>query len=313
VILVDTQDTKPMAWSKMEIADIQEKLANRLGTNAKGIEITNVSVNPASKNVYLTVRKLDDNKNVLLTVNSKGKIGEFVLEKVRFVAVKLPESDKGPVTLITDVTFAGDRILVTAQANETFGSKFVSIPYPLKDDKTALISTETYHVAHGKWETKAPIRVAIPYEEKGEKYLVGAFTCTPIVKYKIEDMKPAGTVKGQSVIELGNGNTPLDMFSYEKGGKKYILMNTKRKFKPQIGPTPFWTVRVDFDILAETQEINEKALRRVDKKYQPVTDRAVIVETFHGVTLMDKLDDTQAITVRTNEKGQLNLEVLALP
>ena len=319
IVVIDTQDTKPMTWSKLEINDIAGKLAGRIGTTAKSIEIKNLAVNPASKKVYITVRNPGNKKDVLMTVDSQGKIGEFVLDNVRHVRVDLPKG-KGPTKLITDVTWAKDRILVTAQANETFASKFLSIKLPLSPKSAgAVFSAETYHVAHRRWETRAPIRVAIPYEENGENYLVGAFTCTPVVKYRIDDMKPTGKIKGQSIIELGSGNRPIDMFVYEKrtekGKKKYILMNTYRfhhKRRP-VGPSPFWTVRIDFDLLAEDEEVNEKALKRVDGKYQPVTDRAVIVESFHGVTHMDKLNNQQAVAIRANKAGQFGLEVLPLP
>ena len=39
-------------------------------------------------------------------------------------------------------------------------------------------SAETYHVAHGKWETKAPITSFVPLEENGKHYVVGSFACT---------------------------------------------------------------------------------------------------------------------------------------
>src|SRR5438552_2432697 len=131
------------------------------------------------------------------------------------------------------------------------GSQIVSISDPLDNDvKCVCFSTETYHVAHNQWETKAPIRTVLPYEENGKKYLVGAFTCTPVVKYALDDLQPGAKVKGMSVIELGAGNTPQGMFTYAKRGKKYILMNTKR-FMKAFGPSPYWTVRIDYDLLHE--------------------------------------------------------------
>src|SRR5262249_20268953 len=155
----------------------------------------------------------------------------------------------------------GDRVLVAAQASDTFGSKIISVPAPLAAGaECGCFSTETYHVAHGRWETNAPIRTVIPYEHDGKKYLVGAFTCTPIVKYALDDLKPGARVKGVSVIELGSGNNPLDMFVYEKDGKSYILMNHQRFQHKQnpAGPSPYWTAKVDHTILRETDKVNEK-------------------------------------------------------
>ncbi len=316
VVAVDTGDTTAKPWSRTEVKNIKEELAGRLGTTAKGIEITKMAVNPASRTAYFAVRLLSGKKDLVLTVDGTGKIAEFALDNVKHVRVPLPVDTK--VTRISDITWAGDRVLAAAQANETFGSKVFSITAPLTSDAAcACFSTETYHVAHGRWETKAPIRTVLPYEEDGKKYLVGSFTCTPIVKYGVDDLKSGAKVKGTSVIELGYGNTPQDMFTYEKGGKKYILMSTFRmpfaQKKQPVGPSPHWVVRVDYGILRENSKINEQAVVRVNQKYENVIDQAQVVPDYNGVVRMDVLDREHALVVRTDDKGGFDLKVLALP
>src|SRR5262249_12379837 len=130
LIAVETGDTTPMKWSKTEIKNIKDELAGRLGTTAKGIEINKLAVNPASHKAYVAVRN-NDNKgaDLILTIDGTGKIDEFRLDNVKYVSVPLPGDSK--VNLITDVTWGGDRVLVAGQANETFGSKIVSIDTPL--------------------------------------------------------------------------------------------------------------------------------------------------------------------------------------
>jgi hypothetical protein len=249
-------------------------------------------------------------------VAGDGKVNEFALDEVKHVRVPLPAD--GKVSKITDITWAGDRVLIAAQANETFGSKIFSITAPLAaDTNCSCFSTETYHVAHGRWETKAPIRTVMPYEEAGKKYLVGAFTCTPIVKYAIDDLQPGAKVKGTSLIEVGYGNTPRDMFVYEKDGKKHILMSTFRmpfaQKKQPVGPSPYWTVRVDYDVLRETGKVNKDAIVRVNENYENVSDRAEVVAAFHGVMHMDQLDRERALVVRARGNGRFDLSVLPLP
>jgi hypothetical protein len=178
-------------------------------------------------------------------------------------------------------------------------------------------STETFHVAHNKWETAAPIRTMMPYEENGKKYLIGTFTCTPIVKYSLDDLTPGAKVKGTSVIELGQGNTPQYMFTYEKGGKKYILMNAQRMGMMQqsnpVGPSEFWTAKVDFNILQEMDKVNKNALWRTTGKANiSTTDRAQIVQTFHGVTHMGQLDAERVLVLRKDGQN-VNLQVIPLP
>src|SRR5262249_56677923 len=58
----------------------------------------------------------------------------------------------------------------------------------------------------------------------GEANLLCAYTCTPLVRIPIKELKPGEKVKGTTVAELGNQNRPLDMVVYGKKGKDYILM-----------------------------------------------------------------------------------------
>jgi hypothetical protein len=319
VVAVYTGDIKPVPWGQVEVADLKEQVGGRLGTSAKGIEIRKLAVNPASHRAYLAVRKLADKQDLILTVDGQGKIQEYALDNVKYNRYKLPADEKAPK--ITDVTFADGRILLAVQAGQTFSSKIYSIDTRQDDATPYWISTDTFHVAHNKWETNAPIRTVIPYVENGKKYLVGAFTCTPIVKYSLEDLKAGGRVKGQSVIELGHGNTPQDMFVYEKNGKSYILMNNLRMGAMQknnpVGPSPYWTAKVDHAILEESEKINDKALWRINPKggkaSESMTDRAVVVPEFHGVVMMDRLDLDRALVIRTDDKGGFKLAVLPLP
>jgi hypothetical protein len=316
IVAVETGDTTPLKWTRTELANIKDELAGRLGAAGKDIEIKKIAVNPASHTAYFAVRMLTTKKDLVLTLDGNGKMKEFALDNVKHVAVPLPADQN--VNSITGITWAGDRVLVTALASEAFANKCYSIMAPLaKDAACGSFSTETYHVAHGKWETNAPIRTVMPYEENGKKYLVGAFLCTPIVKYSLDDMQPNAKVKGTSVIELGQGNTPQSMFAYQKDGKKYILMNAMRMGQMQksnpVGPSEYWTAKVDLTILEETQLVNTKALWRTKGKANTSeTDRAQVVPTFHGVMQMCQLDGERALVLRKDDKG-VNLQVLTLP
>src|SRR5262249_47060863 len=233
------------------IPNTDEHPAGRLGTDRRGIETKRLAVNPASGTAYIAIQKRDNKRDLILTVEGTGKVGELALDNVKYARIKLPAAAKGDTVLITDVTWAGDRVLAAVQAQDTFASKIFSAKGPLASDAEGVVySTETYHVSHRKWETRAPIRTVLPYEQDGKNYLVGAFTCTPVVKFGLDDLEPGAKIKGVSVIEIGNGNEPRDMFTYKKGGKTYILVSTHRKFGAPIGgPTPYWTVRVDGDLL----------------------------------------------------------------
>ena len=316
VIAIQTGDTTPQAGLQKPITDIQQQIAGRIGGMAKSTEIIDLAVNPVSHVAYLAVRRKNDKQHLILTVNSQGEIGGFGLTDVTYAQLPLPET-KAPITRITDLAWAEDRLLISGRANEEFASKILVASAPLEHKSQGVVySAETYHVSHRRWETKAPMSVLVPYlDEGGQMYVVGAFSCTPIVRYPIASLEPGAKVKGESVLELGSGNRPIDMFTYEKGGKHYVLANTFRFHheKRPISPGPYWTVRFDRDILGEDEKLNEQALRRVTGKLKPATDRVSMVETFHGVVQMDLLDAKRALVLRLNKGEQLSLEPVELP
>ncbi|MGF1578738.1 MAG: hypothetical protein ACFCD0_05180 [Gemmataceae bacterium] len=313
VVAIATGDTKVNAWTKKRIPNVAGEIAGRLGTMVENIKLEKMAVNPASQTAYIAVTKKSGKEPMIVTVNGKGQINALDLTNVTYASVSLPADAN--VKLITDVAWADDRVLVAVQATDRFASKLFSIPTPFDSKITPVVaSTNTFHVAHDRWETRAPIRTLIPYEEKGKKYVVGAFTCTPVVRYPLGGLKAGANVKGTSVIELGNGNKPRDMFVYEKNGKKYILMNTYRFFHKRrpVGPSPYWTVRVDYDLLGEEKKVNDQAIRRVDRNLNKLTDKAEVIEAYHGVAHMDQLNAKQALVVRKT-KDSFDVEVLPLP
>jgi hypothetical protein len=316
LIAIDTGDVKAKPWKDdTKLAKFDEKLAAKIGTPAKGIEIRGMAVNPASHTAYFLVRKLDDKKTLLLTLDGSGEVGEFSLENVKHVVIPLPKGESAPVSRITDIAWMGDRVLVGAVASEEFASKVCSIPAPLDAKAAALgFSTETYHVSHRKWETRAPMTSLVPFESNGKRYVVGAFACTPVVRYPLDDVQPGAKVKGESVIELGSGNQPRTMITYEKGGKTFVLMNTYRfhhKNRP-FGWSPYVTFRMETGLFGESEKLNEKATLRLagDK---PATDKIAIVPEFEGTIHLDKLDKERALVVKEEKEGGVVLAVLPLP
>jgi hypothetical protein len=312
VVTVETGDTKETTWSKAEIPNIDKLLAEKLGSVAKDIEIRKLAVNPASKKAYVAVRSLKTNLYAILTVDGMGKVNEFSLDDVKFNSYPLPVADK--VNKTTDLCWVSNRIVVATQAGATFHSRVFSINPGVKDGLSSF-STETFHTGHNKMETAAPIICLMPYEEDGKTNVVGSFTCTPIVKYPLESMTPEAKVKGVTVLELGQGNTPRSMFVYEKGGKKYVLVNVGKNKAPTSGsPSSYWVARVDASMLKETVNVNEKALWRVGAKGAKGSagDRISVVDDFAGTHQMSKLDDTRALVIR-EEKGGFALRALTLP
>lgn len=317
-LAIDTGDAGPVAPLSKKVENINGKIAELLGAPADGVQIADMAVNPASGKTYLAVSRKADNQPALVVVNGAGELKLFPLDNVRYVRVPLKGSESTKIGNISDLEFAQDRVLVAAQSNEEFSSKIYSVPLPLTHDGAGnMFSTETYHVAHGRWETKAPIQSFIPFQEDGKSYLVGAFACTPIVKFPVDDVQAGANVKGTSVVELGSGNRPLDMFTYEKDGHKWLITNTYRFhfMKSKFGPSKWWGVRVNMAYL-DAQDVNEKAARRnVAEKSGP--DGIEIVDALFGAVQVAQLDNDQIVVLRANaandSEDKLSLEPDRLP
>ncbi len=313
VVAIDTGDTGPVKKLKARVNDVDKKIAAALGTNKEGINIADMAVNPASGKIYVSVQRKADGLNAIITFDQNGKLAPLNLKEARYVRVPLPVEDQKKIANISGVEFSKDRVLAAGQSNEEFSSRIYSLPLPLTHGKSGEVySTETYHVAHGRWETRAPIQSFIPYQEEGEDYIVGSFACTPIAKFKISDIQKNAHIKGTSVVELGSGNRPVDMFTYEKNGKKWLITNTDRfhHSRRPLGPSQYWGVRVNMDYLS-ADKTNEEAARRVVTQEKGPNGIEVVKALFFAKHVA-KLSNDEMVILRDNE-GALDLEVSALP
>ncbi len=314
IVAIETGDAGPVQKLKQRVDKVNALLSARLGAPEGGIQIVDMAVNQASGKVYLSVTRKADNAALIVVVTADGQATPLNYEKTKHARVSLPISDTAKVGNVSDVAFAGDRVLAAGASNEEFSSKIFTLALPLTHGGSAMpLSAETYHVAHGKWETKAPITSFVPMEENGKHYVVGSFACTPIAKFELDDLKPNAQVKGTSVVELGSGNRPLDMFTYEKDGKQWLVTHTMRFHANLFGPSKYWAARVDMSHIKVHDEtkINQKAVRR-DVKQPKGPDGIEIVESLFGALHVDKLSNTEVVVLR--EQGTaLTLEIAPLP
>lgn len=314
VVAIETGDTGPVRPLAAPVADLAGVVAGGLGTTADNLNLVDMAVNPASGRVYLAVQRRPDNAALILTVDAGGRIAPLDTAGLRHASVSLPGGSGSKVTRITDVAFDGERVFATGSCNEEFASRIFTIPVPVKHGSSASVfSAETYHVAHRKWETKAPIQSFIPYHADDGDYVVGAFACTPVAKFRVDDIENGAKVKGVSMVELGSGNRPLDLFEYtDASGKEWVVVHTQRFKDNLFGPSKFWGVRVSLDYLDRAgEQINEKAVwRDVQKRAGP--DGIEIVDALFGAVQVDKLDNRTAMVLRESA-GKLTLEAVALP
>lgn len=314
IVAIETGDKGPVQKLKQRIDNVNALLSARLGAPEAGLQIADMAVNQASGKIYLSVTRKADGAALIVVVTADGQATPMNFEKTRHARVSLPISDTAKVGNISDVAFANDRVLAAGSSNEEFSSKIFTLALPLVHGGTAMpLSAETYHVAHGKWETKAPITSFVPMEENGKHYVVGSFACTPIAKFELDDLKPNAQVKGTSVVELGSGNRPLDMFTYEKDGKQWLVTHTMRFHPNLFGPSKYWAARVDMSLVKVLDEAktNAKAVRR-DVKQPKGPEGIEIVDSLFGAVHVDKLSNTEAVVLR-DQGTTIALEIALLP
>jgi len=299
IVALDVNDTASSARAgSLEIKSVNEKIAAMLGTAPDQILIQDVAVNSASKNVYIAVSRGRgaDAVPVILRADPAGKLSEISLASIRHQAVALsdqPQQDRQRMETITQLKYVDHKVLVAGLSNEEFSSSLRSIPFPFESASNGA-GIEIWHGSHGRFETNAPVRTFVPYEINGEKAILAAYTCTPLVRIPVSELKPGNKVKGTTIAELGNRNKPLDMIVYTKDSKHYILMaNSSRG-----------VMKITADHL---------------EGYSPITKQTEItgvpyetIASLKGVQHLDKYDDASAL-VLMGEGASLDLRTIPLP
>lgn len=299
IFAIDTADKGTPASGALKVAKVDEKIAGTIGTSPKDILVNDMAVNPASGNVYFSVSrgKGPTATPVLVKLARDGKVTPVELKDVKFARAELPSaSDKNRQEAITCIQYVKGKVLVAGLSNENWASTLRVIPFPFTAaDKPTQI--EIFHGAHGKFETNSPVRTFVPFESKGETQILAAYTCTPLVKFPVNELKPGEKVKGTTVAELGNGNRPLDMIVYEKGGQNYLLLaNNKRG-----------VMKIKLEGLGDAKGIVERP---------KATTAGLTYDTIKeldGAVQLDKLDKENALILKRDADGSLNLETVPLP
>jgi len=259
-------------------------------------------VNPASGNVFIAVTrgKGKDAMPVILKMTRDGKLAEFPLKDLSTTAVHIPnasDKEKQRAEAITSLAFVDGKVYVAGLSNEEFASTLRAIPYPFSTaDKGAGI--QIFHGAHGRLETNAPVRTFAPYKIGPADYLVAAYTCTPLVKIPVSDLKDGAKVKGTTIAELGNMNRPLDMVVYNKGGKDYVLMANSRHGVIKLPTEGFGD--------AEPITTPVRGGGKTGIGYETITDLT-------GVVQLDKLDNERALVLIQGQDKSLTLKSVPLP
>ena len=261
IFAIQVADDGPTAAADaFDLDDLDTKLCAFLGCDADDLILRDLAVHPRTHNVYVSLMRGRGNAGtpVVLRIDHRdGAISEVPMRDVAFSQVALdnapadddPRQDfqlaepdgteveiqeldvqgrtiriaKKPLraSTVTDLAYADGMLLVAGMSNEEFASNLRRIPFPF-DGEVADNSLEVFHVSHGKWETHAPIRTFVPYEDG--RSILASYTCTPLVYFPLADLASGTHLTGRTVAELGPVNQPLDMVSFRQGDGEYLLI-----------------------------------------------------------------------------------------
>ncbi len=299
---IDTGDRGPAAQGTVKVEGVNRKIADAIGSTPDQIMVNDMAVNPASGKAYVSVSrgKGPAATPVIVRIDASGKVEPLALEDIPFAKTPLPDPPgtdaprNGRAEAVTDLAFIDGRVFVAGLSNEEFSSRLLAIPYPFADPGKGT-SIEIYHGAHGRLETKSPVRTFAAYSIQGEPYLMAAYTCTPLVKLPVAALKPGAHYKGATVAELGNRNKPLDMVVYRKDGKDYILLaNSSRG-----------VMKIQTEGVESAPSIDKPVQNTKGQKYETIAG-------LKGVVQLDSLDKDHAV-ILVDRNGSLDLEAIDLP
>ncbi len=290
-----------------DVPGIGQKIAALLGTDAREIQINDLAISPTSSNAFISVSRGRgaNAMPVLVRVDGAGTIDVIPLDAVTYTAAALPNApDDNPegrrnprASSITDMAYVDGQLFIAGLSNEEFSSKLRSVTYPFTEVSEGT-SVEIWHAAHGQFETQSPVYTFVPYDIDGQQNLIAGYLCTPLVRFPVDNLEPGAKIMGTTLAELGNGNRPLDMVVYQKGGKDYLLMsNTSRG-----------VMKISTDGFGSQAGLTEpvRGGNKAGISYETIAQMT-------GVEQLDLLDDQHAIVIARNDAGQANLEAVALP
>ena len=246
----------PASLDPFLFESIDETIAAALGVTAKSLVMNGMAVHPVTREPYLSVgvRNGDRLDPAVVSVSLTGEVHPFDLSSSKATVHRLsdvPDPDKTfksragtfpmppaayfeekartPLRSMTivDLKFHNGEVFVAGVSNQEFSSTLRRIPYPFTGAASET-QLEIYHVAHGIYETRAPIRTMQFATIDGEDTLVAAYACSPLVTIPVSALKNGAKVRGKTIGDMGNGQ-PISMVAYRDGEEdKLFITNLGR-------------------------------------------------------------------------------------
>jgi hypothetical protein len=241
----------PASLDPFLFESIDETIATALGVTAKSLVMNGMAVHPVTREPYLSVgvRNGDRLEAAVVRVSLDGEVHPFDLSSSKVTVHQLfdaPDEDqtfqsragmfpmpadeyfhekaRTPVRSMTivDLKFHDGEVYVAGVSNQEFASTLRRVPYPFTGDVSET-RLEIYHVAHGIYETRAPIRAMQFADIDGEDTLVAAYACSPLVTIPVSQLQHGTKVTGKTIGDMGNGQ-PISMVAFRDGEEEKLFI-----------------------------------------------------------------------------------------
>jgi hypothetical protein len=295
IFAIATGDTKgDRDKAKVHVSGLNKEIASLLKTTPENITVNDLATNPMTGAVFLSVTsgKGAEATPAIVRVSDSGKLSEVSLKKVPFQKVVLPDAPEDKdITVngrtrnprndsITDLAYAEGKVFASGLAAGDSPSSVHQIPFPFAEGLTGT-SVEIFHGAHGKVENYAAIRTFVPMNINGEPSLLAGFVCTPLVRFPVNDLKPAEKSRGTTVAE---------------DGKDFLLLSNSAR----------GVMKISTENIARNDGITTPVQGTAGQPYETVKELT-------GVVQLDRLNDENVVILVQAADGSQELKTVPLP
>jgi len=289
------------------ITDIDAKIAALLGTTRRDIVLNDMVANPNAGTVYLSVTRGrgPDARPALVRVTPTGALQHVRFDSITFSKLDM-ERAPNPEQLfvhpawarskrrdytVTALQYVDRELYVSGVTNEEFASSLRRTAFPF-NGKSAVTKVSMYHTAHGMYETEAPIATFLPVTVGAERVILAGYLCTPLATFPFRGLTAGGSLRGSTVIELGSGNGPRDIVTFERGGEQYVVVATGRG----------WMARFKASELARAPGLTT-----------PVDDKAgipIVTPAIRGVREIEPISNNAFVLLQLNADSTFSLRTV---
>ena len=235
----DLGSAKPVLPAPPTSPNLDKKLAAVLGTDAAQVTITDLAVHPTTRNVYLAAMRGTGAgaAPALVRLDGAGRLDVVALGGLKSSSLALPNAPVANPPARRDPRRIDHRHGLRERPADRGRPVERGVRLEAARGEVSVVAGRPRHQRRDLprrprgVETRSPVYAFVPYTIGGTKQIVAGYLCTPLVTFPMASLTaaPGTKVRGTTIAELGNGNRPIDMIVYSRGGQDYLLMaNTSR-------------------------------------------------------------------------------------